>query len=55
MTMEERISLFEEGSQILAKLASQRDENSEEYAALKTTNVGALFYQSSQPNGPESG
>jgi hypothetical protein len=43
MTMKERISLFEEDSKILEKLASQHGENSEEYAALKRAAI-ALWY-----------
>jgi hypothetical protein len=43
MTMKERISLFEEDSKILEKLASQHGENSKEYAALKRAAI-ALWY-----------
>ena len=43
MTMKERISLFDEDSQILERLASQHGENSREHAALRRAAI-ALWY-----------
>jgi hypothetical protein len=43
MTMKERISLFQEDSKILEKLANQHAESSKEYAALKRAAI-ALWY-----------
>ena len=43
MKMKDRISLFEEDSKILERLASQHGENSKEYAALKRAAI-ALWY-----------